>query len=458
MRVFLSIFINSRYILKRLYNHYRYHNHCTHYHHHCNLNSSQPSNLNVALLSLPECGVATQNTRIYGGQDATPDFWPWQVSIHRNGRNFCGGSLINSDWVLTSGECVYPFSPTSRWTVFLGRQTQDSNNPNEVSRSVLKVFKHPDLDVIKTMDNNIGLLQLNSSVTFTQYISPVCLAAAGSTFFNSTSAWFTSWGVVSTGASPNTLQEIEVPVIGNRKCNCLYGVGMIRDNMMCAGFLTGGKGLCIGDIGSPLVIKQNGRWIQAGIGSFNRGCGVENYPDVYTRVSQYQTWITETISNNTPGFIMFNSNGIDGDLSVSCDGLPALTTLAPATTTTSAPSSSSTAAVSFNNSTFLQSVVMYFPPEIYTPSPAATTASSSASESSSFLSILEPAPDPADIQKVPDSVGRHPANWRRWERTAHTPTFRGIHLYDKRKFRVRQLENRVSYASWAFWWQGEALP
>ncbi|XP_072549130.1 chymotrypsin-like protease CTRL-1 [Salminus brasiliensis] len=38
-------------------------------------------------------------------------------------------------------------------------------------------------------------------------------------------------------------------------------------------------------------------------------------------------------------------------------------------------------------SEFLQSVVIYFPPEIYTPSPAATTASSSASESPSFLSV-----------------------------------------------------------------------
>ncbi|XP_072549128.1 prostasin-like [Salminus brasiliensis] len=226
-------------------------------------------------------------------------------------------------------------SQISSLTVILGRQTLNSDSSHEVSRSVLKIIKHPNYST-STSDNNIGLLQLKSGVTFTQYISPVCLAAAESTFFNSTSAWFTGWGINSFGAYPKTIQEVEVPVIGNRKCKCLYGVGKITDNMMCAGGIKG-KGLCGGDTGNALVIKQNGRWIQAGIGSFNFECGRENYPDVYTRVSYYQTWITERISNNTPGFVMFNSNGIDGDLSESCDGLPAVITPAPATTTTSAP-------------------------------------------------------------------------------------------------------------------------
>ncbi len=44
--------------------------------------------------------------------------------------------------------------------------------------------------------------------------------------------------------SPNVLQEVEVPVIGNRQCNCLYGVGEITDNMICAGLLEGGKDSC----------------------------------------------------------------------------------------------------------------------------------------------------------------------------------------------------------------------
>ena len=43
---------------------------------------------------------------------------------------------------------------------------------------------------------------------------------------------------------PKTLQEVEVPVLGNRQCNCLYGVGTVTDNMICAGVLAGGKDSC----------------------------------------------------------------------------------------------------------------------------------------------------------------------------------------------------------------------
>uniref|UniRef100_A0A3Q0R7M9 Peptidase S1 domain-containing protein n=1 Tax=Amphilophus citrinellus TaxID=61819 RepID=A0A3Q0R7M9_AMPCI len=45
------------------------------------------------------------NTRIVGGQDATPGSWPWQVSLHTSGRHFCGGSLINNQWVLCAAHC-----------------------------------------------------------------------------------------------------------------------------------------------------------------------------------------------------------------------------------------------------------------------------------------------------------------------------------------------------------------
>uniref|UniRef100_A0A668UFJ1 Peptidase S1 domain-containing protein n=1 Tax=Oreochromis aureus TaxID=47969 RepID=A0A668UFJ1_OREAU len=242
------------------------------------------------------CGQASLNTRIVGGQVAPVGSWPWQVSLQTSGSHFCGGSLINSQWVLTAAHCLQ--NTVNGLTVNLGLQSLQGSNPNAVSRTVTQIIKHPNYNFV-TNDNDICLLQLSSPVTFTSYISPVCLAASDSTFYSGVNSWVTGWGNIGMSLpSPQNLMEVEVPVVGNRQCNCNYGVGTITDNMICAGLSAGGKDSCQVDSGGPMVSKQNGRWIQAGIVSFREGCAEPNFPGVYTSVSQYQAWINSQISSN----------------------------------------------------------------------------------------------------------------------------------------------------------------
>ncbi|XP_023813696.1 mast cell tryptase-like [Oryzias latipes] len=280
---------------------------------------------------LSVCGRANLNNRIVGGQDAPAGFWPWQVSLQTSS-HFCGGSLINNQWVLTAAHC-FPSGSASGVTVVLGLQSLQGSNPNNVSRTITRLIIHPNYN---SNDNDIALLQLSSPVNFTNYISPVCLSATNSTFYSGVNTWVTGWGNIGSGVSlpaPQTLQEVQVPIVGNRRCKCSYS--SITDNMVCAGLLEGGKDSCQGDSGGPLVIKQNNRWIQAGVVSFGRGCALPNFPGVYTRVSQYQTWINTQIISNQPGFIAFTSNGTDSDLSVSCPVEPPITTTLPDACTSS---------------------------------------------------------------------------------------------------------------------------
>uniref|UniRef100_A0A3Q3XJ31 Peptidase S1 domain-containing protein n=1 Tax=Mola mola TaxID=94237 RepID=A0A3Q3XJ31_MOLML len=263
------------------------------------------------------CGRPALNTRIVGGEVAPEGSWPWQASVHRFRSHSCGGTLINNEWVLSAAHCFQSISP-SILDVYLGRQSQEGSNPNEVSRKVSQIINHPDYDS-RTIDNDIALLKLSSPVSFTNYILPACLAAPDSTFHNGTDSWVTGWGTIGSGVplpSPENLMEVEVPIIGNRQCNCDYGVGRITDNMICAGVRTGGKDSCQGDSGGPLVMKQGDRWVQGGIVSFGEGCAKPDFPGVYARVSQYKSWINNQISSNQPGFVTFTSDGTDGDLSL----------------------------------------------------------------------------------------------------------------------------------------------
>ncbi|XP_026230166.1 transmembrane protease serine 9-like isoform X2 [Anabas testudineus] len=288
------------------------------------------------------CGQPPLNTKIVGGQVASQGSWPWQVSLQSSAGHFCGGSLINNQWVMTAAHCTILTSASSV-TVYLGLQTQGGSSPSQQIQTVSLIIIHPSYN-FNSNDNDISLLKLSSPVNFTNFVLPVCLAASDSTFYSGTDSWVTGWGATTSGGSGSqTLMEVEVPVVGNRQCNCDYGVGSITNNMMCAGLSAGGKDSCQGDSGGPMVSKQSTRWIQSGIVSWGEGCALPNFPGVYTRVSQYQSWINSQITTNQPGFITFTSTGTDSDLSVTCGGLPPPpTTTTPTTTTTTTTTTTAT--------------------------------------------------------------------------------------------------------------------
>uniref|UniRef100_A0A668UG57 Peptidase S1 domain-containing protein n=1 Tax=Oreochromis aureus TaxID=47969 RepID=A0A668UG57_OREAU len=261
----------------------------------------------------PECGRAVKNSRIVGGENASPGSWPWQATL-LIGNGLCGGSLITDQWVLTAAHCITP-SDRNRTIVYLGHNYLFGPDPNKVNRTLEDIFCHPEYDA-STKDNDICLVKLSTPVEFTDYILPICLASENSTFYNGTSSWVTGFGdTTGYGSFQETLQEVNVPIVGNNECKCF---AEITENMICAGLKEGGKDSCQGDSGGPLVTKKDSVWVQSGVVSFGYGCALPNRPGVYARVSQYQNWINNTVSGTPPGFVTYTSLGPDSDLDFIC--------------------------------------------------------------------------------------------------------------------------------------------
>jgi len=142
------------------------------------------------------------------------------------------------------------------------------------------------------MENDIALLKLSSPVEVSSDVLPVCLPPSKPTYAGKT-AIATGWGTTSSGGSqPNTLREVNVPVLSDAQCKATgYGTSDILPGMLCAG--TNGKDSCQGDSGGPLIFQDGGgNYDQIGVVSWGYGCGADNYPGVYARVNSYLDWIT----------------------------------------------------------------------------------------------------------------------------------------------------------------------
>jgi len=87
-----------------------------------------------------------------------------------------------------------------------------------------------------------------------------------------------------------------MPTIDNIVCRNITGYETVNNEMMCAGYLSGGKDSCEGDSGGPLFYKlKSGLYSQVGIVSTGMSCAKPNQPGIYTRLASFIKWI----ENNT---------------------------------------------------------------------------------------------------------------------------------------------------------------
>ncbi|XP_003227624.1 trypsin I-P38 [Anolis carolinensis] len=224
--------------------------------------------------------------KIVGGYTCQRGSVPYQVSLN-SGYHFCGGALISNQWVVSAAHCY-----KSRIQVRLGEHSLSLNDGSEQYINSAKIIRHPSYNS-RLLDNDIMLIKLSTTANLNSRVTSVSLPS--SCVSTGTQCLISGWGnTLSSGTNyPDTLQCLKAPVLSSTQCQNAYP-GQITNNMICIGFLEGGKDACQGDSGGPVVC--NGQL--QGVVSWGIGCAQRGYPGVYTKVCNYVSWIQNTVRSN----------------------------------------------------------------------------------------------------------------------------------------------------------------
>ncbi|XP_015268089.1 PREDICTED: proproteinase E-like [Gekko japonicus] len=253
------------------------------------------------------CGEPTYAPlgRVVNGQDAVPYSWPWQVSLQyeSNGEfhHTCGGTLIAPNWVMTAGHCI---SLSRRYKVVLGEYDRSNAEGSEQHIPVNSgdIFVHPGWNSnCVSCGDDIALLKLSRDAVLNDKVQLGCLPPQGELLPNDYPCFISGWGRLYTGGPlPPKLQQALLPAVDHAHCTQPTWWGAtVKETMVCAGGDT--RAGCNGDSGGPLNCQAaDGRWYVHGVTSFvsSWGCNTLRKPTVFTRVSAFNSWMEETISNN----------------------------------------------------------------------------------------------------------------------------------------------------------------
>ncbi|MDD1784202.1 serine protease [Enterovibrio sp. ZSDZ35] len=253
---------------------------------------------------------------IVGGSAISIGTAPWQVFLRGQtplNTVSCGGTLIANNFILTAAHCLQGFESYT-FTAYAG----NAYWPAGKTLPVIARFVHPQYDS-STLDNDIALVKISGTlpatarkITLVNESNQIAFdneAANGTT----NNLFVSGWGATTPNRKNASDNLLGVNMTGIADTQCLWN----RDNsnnyvpewgniIICANS-TGTQGACIGDSGGPLVWKDPSRAGDADGGSrligvvsftWRNECANSNYPDGFSEVSHYLSWISQTLNQN----------------------------------------------------------------------------------------------------------------------------------------------------------------
>lgn len=221
--------------------------------------------------------------------EQTEDF-PYQVSIEFNGHQICSGSIIASNWVLTTYKCVEPGITKRNYIVRAGTSERESDGS---VHKIDKIVKHDNYDdsISYLPSNNLALARVEKPFIFDDTRYPILLIKPEKKLVPGETANFSGFG-----EHRDYLQSLKLTIMDSKKCNETYS-NILPKGLFCAGYedhKNNGYHACKSDEGGPLTVDNR----LAGLVSYILTCDPKQsglYPALYADVVYHREWILKTI-------------------------------------------------------------------------------------------------------------------------------------------------------------------
>ncbi|SPP88756.1 serine protease gd isoform X2 [Drosophila guanche] len=272
--------------------------------------------------------------------------WPWLAAIYVNNLTSldfqCGGTLVSSRVVISSGHCFRMFN--KRYTanevlVFLGRHNlKNWNEEGSLAAPVDGIYIHPDFNSqLSSYDADIAVILLKDEVRFNTFIRPACLwsGSSKSEYIVGEHGIVIGWSFDRSNATQQQQQQhsqqhlgegkkatdtsipkvVKAPIVANGVCfkaNSHFR-SLSSNRTFCAGIQlesrepqSSSSRLYTGISGAGLMILKNSRWMLRGTVSAALPPALELGPAgstnccsnqyiIYADVAKFIDWITAFI-------------------------------------------------------------------------------------------------------------------------------------------------------------------
>ncbi|XP_062280458.1 granzyme B(G,H)-like [Scomber scombrus] len=213
---------------------------------------------------------------VIGGHVAVPHSRPYMVLMemeHNNKIKYCGGFLLNEDFVMTAAHCQ-----ADSYTLLLGVHHYDESNDIQ-KLFVEKAFPHEDYNT-EGYKNDIMLLKMKSKANFSKIVKPIDIADQGYDLLPQHCA-VSGWGrtVRNRREMSLILMEANVTLIGSEQCQN-------KEHSYCS---KGDTGPSVGDSGGPLVC-EDGKAYGVVSSTFKPDNGGPLI-DYYAKIPDFRQWI-----------------------------------------------------------------------------------------------------------------------------------------------------------------------